>query len=82
MLARAAGLPARIVTGYQGGELNPLSDRLVVRHKVSIIQLLPEAYEARIEQIDGVDSFVFAFSSPAMSVSMVMNHSPTLSRRS
>lgn len=31
VMARAAGLPARVVTGYQGGELNPLSDRLVVR---------------------------------------------------
>jgi transglutaminase-like putative cysteine protease len=30
-LARAAGIPARVVTGYQGGELNPLSNRLVVR---------------------------------------------------
>jgi putative ABC transport system permease protein len=30
------------------------ADRLIVRHKVSIIQLLPEAYESRIEQIDGV----------------------------
>ena len=30
VMARAAGLPARVVTGYQGGELNPLSDRLVV----------------------------------------------------
>lgn len=29
-------------------------DRLVVRHKVSIIQFLPEAYEARMEQIPGV----------------------------
>lgn len=29
-------------------------DRLIVRHKVSIIQLLPEAYESRLEQIDGV----------------------------
>ena len=29
-------------------------DRLIVRHKVSIIQLLPEAYESRIEQVDGV----------------------------
>ena len=29
-------------------------DRLIVRHKISIIQLLPEAYESRIEQIDGV----------------------------
>ncbi|HEY7816931.1 MAG TPA: FtsX-like permease family protein [Vicinamibacteria bacterium] len=30
------------------------ADRLVVRHKVSIIQLLPASYEAEIEQIPGV----------------------------
>lgn len=30
------------------------ADRLVVRHKVSIIQLLPESYESDMEQIDGV----------------------------
>jgi putative ABC transport system permease protein len=30
------------------------ADRLVLRHKVSIIQLLPEAYQARIERIPGV----------------------------
>ena len=30
-------------------------DRLIVRHKVSIIQNLPQAYEARMERIDGVD---------------------------
>ena len=35
-------------------------DRLVVRHKVSIIQTLPESYRARMEQIDGVDRAVFA----------------------
>jgi len=29
-------------------------DRLIVRHKVSIIQLLPEAYEVRIERVEGV----------------------------
>ncbi|HET8772326.1 MAG TPA: FtsX-like permease family protein [Thermoanaerobaculia bacterium] len=29
-------------------------DRLVVRHKVSIIQPLPTSYEARIERLDGV----------------------------
>jgi putative ABC transport system permease protein len=29
-------------------------DRLVVRHKVSIIQLLPESYKARMERIAGV----------------------------
>jgi transglutaminase-like putative cysteine protease len=30
-LMRAAGLPARVVTGYQGGEVNPVSDYLIVR---------------------------------------------------
>ena len=32
------------------------ADRLIVRHKVSLIQLLPESYEAKIERIDGVDN--------------------------
>src|SRR6266550_6631294 len=31
------------------------ADRLVVRHKVSLIQLLPESYKARMERIPGVD---------------------------
>lgn len=31
VLMRAAGIPARIVTGYQGGEINPLDGVLVVR---------------------------------------------------
>lgn len=30
-LMRAAGIPARVVTGYQGGEMNPLSDYFIVR---------------------------------------------------
>lgn len=30
-LLRAAGIPARIVAGYQGGELNPLGNHLLVR---------------------------------------------------
>jgi putative ABC transport system permease protein len=34
-------------------------DRMIVRHKVSIIQLLPEAYESRLEQIDGVVDAVY-----------------------
>src|SRR5688500_11670571 len=33
-------------------------DRLVVRHKVSLIMLLPEAYKARVERIPGVASAV------------------------
>jgi hypothetical protein len=31
VVMRAAGLPARVVTGYQGGEINPLGDYLLVR---------------------------------------------------
>jgi protein-glutamine gamma-glutamyltransferase len=30
-LMRAAGVPARVVTGYQGGEMNPMGDYLLVR---------------------------------------------------
>jgi len=32
------------------------ADRLIVRHKVSLIRLLPQSYEARIERIAGVDN--------------------------
>jgi putative ABC transport system permease protein len=35
-------------------------DRLIVRHKVSIIQFLPESYKGRMEKIKGVSSAVFA----------------------
>ena len=31
LLMRAAGIPARIVTGYQGGGVNPLNNELIVR---------------------------------------------------
>jgi len=31
ILMRAAGIPARVVTGYQGGEINPLGNYLMVR---------------------------------------------------
>jgi transglutaminase-like putative cysteine protease len=31
LLMRAAGVPARVVTGYQGGELNPMGEYLIVR---------------------------------------------------
>lgn len=30
-LMRASGIPARVVTGYQGGEINPVSDYFIVR---------------------------------------------------
>lgn len=31
ILMRAAGIPARVVTGYQGGELNPLGEYYIIR---------------------------------------------------
>ncbi len=33
VLMRAAGIPARVVTGYQGGEVNPIDDYLIVRQR-------------------------------------------------
>jgi len=33
VLMRAAGIPARIVTGYQGGEINPVDQVLTVRQR-------------------------------------------------
>ncbi len=33
ILMRAAGVPARVVTGYQGGELNPLGGYWIVRQR-------------------------------------------------
>ncbi|QJR15402.1 transglutaminase TgpA family protein [Usitatibacter palustris] len=31
LLMRAAGVPSRVVTGYQGGEINPFNNELIVR---------------------------------------------------
>jgi transglutaminase-like putative cysteine protease len=31
LLMRAAGIPARVVTGYQGGEMNPTGEYMIVR---------------------------------------------------
>ena len=36
------------------------ADRLIVRHKVSLIQLLPQSYEAKMERIEGVDNAAHA----------------------
>ncbi len=33
MLMRSAGIPARVVTGYQGAELNPVDDYYIVRQR-------------------------------------------------
>ena len=48
------GLLGAVRTALDGGVSMDGADRLVVRHKVSIIQTLPESYLARLQQIPGV----------------------------
>jgi putative ABC transport system permease protein len=48
------GMLCAIRQALVGGVELAGADRLIVRHKVSIIQLLPEAYKARMERIPGV----------------------------
>jgi putative ABC transport system permease protein len=48
------GMLCAIRQALVGGVELAGADRLVVRHKVSIIQLLPESYKARMEKIPGV----------------------------
>ena len=52
------GLLSSIRQALTGGVDVAGADRLIVRHKVSIIQLLPESYKARMERIPGVDAVV------------------------
>jgi putative ABC transport system permease protein len=48
------GFLSSIQQALVGGVALAGADRLVVRHKVSIIQMLPESYKARMERIPGV----------------------------
>jgi putative ABC transport system permease protein len=48
------GFLSAIQQALVGGVEMAGADRLIVRHKVSIIQLLPESYEAKMERIPGV----------------------------
>jgi putative ABC transport system permease protein len=48
------GFLSAIKQALVGGVEVAGADRLIVRHKVSIIQLLPESYKARIERLPGV----------------------------
>lgn len=52
------GFLCAIKQSLTGGVNMAGADRLVVRHKVSIIQLLPQSYEARMERIPGVAAAV------------------------
>ena len=48
------GYLAAIRKAFDAGVSVAGQDRLVVRHKVSLIQLLPASYEAELEKIEGV----------------------------
>src|SRR4051812_16990700 len=48
------GVLCAIKQALVGGVALAGRDRLIVRHKVSIIQLLPESYKARMERLPGV----------------------------
>jgi putative ABC transport system permease protein len=43
-----------IKKGFEMGVSVAGADRLVVRHKISLIQPLPQAYQARIDRMDGI----------------------------
>ena len=53
------GFLCAIKQALVGGVALAGADRLVVRHKVSIIQLLPESYQARMQRIPGVAAAAF-----------------------
>ncbi len=50
------GFLCSMKAAFLGGVEVAGADRLVVRHKISLIQPLPESYEARIAGVEGVDS--------------------------
>ncbi len=52
------GFLCAIKQALVGGVALAGADRLIVRHKVSIIQLLPEAYQARMLRVPGVAAAV------------------------
>jgi putative ABC transport system permease protein len=50
------GFLSALKEAFLGGVNLAGADRLIVRHKVSLIQPLPQSYEAKIEAIPGVDA--------------------------
>lgn len=52
------GLLCTVKEAFTAGVTMAGADRLIVRHKVSLIMLLPAAYQARMERISGVASAV------------------------
>ena len=49
------GLLCAIKEAFTAGVTMAGADRLIVRHRVSLIMNLPAAYQARMERIPGVD---------------------------
>ncbi|MEJ2534922.1 MAG: FtsX-like permease family protein [Gammaproteobacteria bacterium] len=54
------GYLSAIRQGFLAGVEVAGVDRPIVRHKISIIQFLPESYLDRIERIDGVDNAMYS----------------------
>jgi putative ABC transport system permease protein len=52
------GLLCAIKEAFTAGVSLAQADRLIVRHKVSLIMSLPESYRARMERVPGVESAV------------------------
>jgi len=50
------GLLCAVKEAFTAGVSMAGADRLIVRHKVSLIMTLPEAYTARIKAVEGVDA--------------------------
>lgn len=50
------GLLSAFRAAFDSGATVAAADRMMVRHRVSFIQPLPEAYQARIERIPGVEA--------------------------
>ena len=50
------GFLSALKEAFLGGVNIAGADRLIVRHKVALIQPLPQSYEAKIESIQGVDA--------------------------
>jgi putative ABC transport system permease protein len=50
------GILCSMKAAFLGGVEVAGADRLVVRHKISLIQPLPESYEARMANVEGVDA--------------------------
>ena len=70
VLMRAAGVPARVVTGYQGGELNPVGNYLIVRqadaHAWAEVWLTDEGW-MRVDPTAAVSPAVYSRASPPRS---------------